>query len=158
MEFHERDVLYRKHFNAHDVPKARMLKKGTMSLEGLMGDWLKATPAQPPPAPGGEAAPSKPCVVVVDCFSTGAMVAHLALDRSYSVVRVDSFDNPDLAAMVASNCRTDYDEFFTFEMDEQAGLQGSLARLKDRIDGTGLKVTAVVAGAETGVELADRLR
>ena len=86
------------------------------------------------------------------------MVAHLALDRSYSVVRVDSFDNPDLAAMVASNCRTDYDEFFTFEMDEQAGLQGSLARLKDRIDGTGLKVTAVVAGAETGVELADRLR
>jgi len=157
VEFHERDVLYRKHFNAHDVPKARMLKKGTMSLEGLMGDWLKATPAQPPPAPGGEAEPSKPCVVVVDCFSTGAMVAHLALDRSYSVVRVDSFDNPDLAAMVASNCRTDYDEFFTFEMDEQAGLQGSLARLKDRIDGTGLKVTAVVAGAETGVELADRL-
>ena len=86
------------------------------------------------------------------------MVAHLALSRSYSVIRVDSFDNPDLAAMIASNCRTDYDEFFTFEMDEERGWHGSLANLKGKIDGTGLRVSAVIAGAETGVELADRLR
>lgn len=62
LEFHEADVLYRRHFNAEDVPLKRMLKKGVMSLEGLEGTWLKeggssaAAALVSPPA----------CIIVVD--------------------------------------------------------------------------------------------
>ena len=85
-------------------------------------------------------------------FSTGAMVAHQSLERGYSVIRVDSFDNPDLAAMVASNCRTDYVHFFTFETSPDLSYESSLSLLMKKINDTRLKVTAVIAGAETGVE------
>ena len=68
---------------------------------------------------------------------------------------MDSFDNPDLASMVPSNCRSDYTHFFT--SSEGLDKDKSLQDLFDKINETGLRPVAVIAGAETGVELADRL-
>ena len=97
------DVLHRQHFNAHHVPKG-MLKKG-LSLEGMNLTYTYPPSPLPPPPPSKD---TPRCIVVVDCFSTGSMVAHKALEAGYQVIRVDSFDNPELAAMVASGMRTDY--------------------------------------------------
>ena len=52
-----------------------MLKKG-FSLEGLQGSWL--TPKDNELRLKYD---ENTCVVVVDCFSTGAMVAHHCLDK-----------------------------------------------------------------------------
>ncbi|GMH98712.1 hypothetical protein TrST_g13618 [Triparma strigata] len=149
IEFHEKDILYRRHFGGQAVPLGRMLKKGIMSLEGMEGSWLKDR--------SGSFSQKDQCIIVVDCFSTGAMVAHEALEQGFKVIRIDSFDNPDLAAMVASNCRSDYQHFFTFEASPNLSYDSSLTLMQQKIEATGLNVVSVIAGAETGVELADRL-
>jgi len=149
VDFHHSDILYRRHFNATELPKG-LLKKG-LSLEGLQGSWLSSS-STPPTA----SADPNACVVVVDCFSTGAMVAHQCLERGFKTIRVDSFDNPDLASMVPSNCRSDYTHFFTFD-SEAASKEAALFSLIKNIQATNLRPIAVIAGAETGVELADRL-
>ena len=157
-DFKTSDILYRQHFNATSVPKG-LLKKG-LSLEGMEGSWIKSSLPVPPslsPIPASLPNSSK-IVIVVDCFSTGAMVAHKALEAGYSVVRIDSFDNPELAAMVASGVRTDYSGYFTYDGEDPAHTpEAALAMLclkLAKLEGT---VIAVIAGAETGVELADRL-
>ena len=75
IDFHHNDVLYRRHFNSHTLPMG-MLKKG-FSLEGLQGSWLKPSQDRVPMPPTD----GKTCVVVVDCFSTGAMMAHHCLEK-----------------------------------------------------------------------------
>ena len=80
IEFHEKDILNRRHFGGEAVPLGRMLKKGIMSLEGMEGSWLKDR--------SGSFSQKDQCVIVVDCFSTGAMVAHEALEQGFKVIRI----------------------------------------------------------------------
>ena len=147
------DYLFRCHFNSTEPPPGLLKKK--LSLEGIQGTWLSNLEEEK--AGFGDDCDDNRCCVVVDCFSTGSMVAHEALQRGLKCVRVNSFDNPELAALVPSNCRSDYDETFTFDCSPETSPEAALAKLMGEIEATGFEVIAVIAGAETGVELADRL-
>jgi biotin carboxylase len=143
--FKHSDILYRKHFGSKPS-----LTRSYQSLEGLEGSWVPMQRKDSMiPHEGDEA------VIVVDCFSTGAMVGHEALERGFQVINIQSFDNPELAALVPSNCRSDY--YSKIVYNEGAIPESSLQLLVEKLKKLQLNIVCVVAGAETGVELADRL-
>ena len=149
------DVLFRKHFESGN--QFPTLTKQN-SFRNHSGVWVCPQVA-PPPAPQTTKAshPDKlpRAIVVVDCFSTGAMVAHDALERGYKTINVSSFDNPDLAEMIPSNCRSDYDVSFTFQGSNDDVSLGNddklqLKSLVERLAGLPYTVECIIAGAETG--------
>ena len=94
-------------------------------------------------------------VVIVDTFSTGAMLAYLCYLRGYRVISLLSGDVADLLDMVP--------EGLDFSFSGVHTLKGHLSddiafgTLVAELQGLQWPVVAVMAGAETGVELADKL-
>jgi biotin carboxylase len=88
------------------------------------------------------------CMVVVDCFSTGAHVAKYAKERGYRVICVWSTKEESLMDLIPKDVDVKFDA--TFQLDTVEGMLTDLNALP-------WKIEAVIAGAETGVELADAL-
>lgn len=92
----------------------------------------------------------------MDPFSTGAHIADLAAKLGYKIVRVLSIWDSPVAALIQAGINVNY--FATVQFndrnpDENAATNQCVADLLS----LPLPVIAVIAGAETGVELADRL-
>lgn len=112
------------------------------------------------PADAGSGAGSSPSrdglVAIVDPFSTGAHLAALAAKLGYGVVRVFSIWDSPVAALIQEGVDVDY--FATVQFNDQAPDQDAATNqcVRDLLN-LPRQVIAVLPGAETGVELADRL-
>lgn len=133
------DVLYRRYFGAESstfVPLHKGMRMPSMSF-------------------GESAKKQDEAVIVVDTFSTGAMLCDLLYSRGFKVIRVLSGDLQDLLDMVPDGLNFTFEASFMLSTD----VENDIA-VNDIIRGVrdlGYPVIAVLAGAETGVELADQL-
>ncbi|CAM9387864.1 unnamed protein product, partial [Phaeothamnion confervicola] len=95
-------------------------------------------------------------VVVVDPFSSGALLAQRAVAEGYHCIRVFSELDSPVAKLVQEGMSLDFDA--TFQFDDRAPDPGpAIADLLGRLSALPWPVAAVLAGAETGVALADIL-
>ena len=103
-------------------------------------------------------------VVVVDAFTTGACVAADAAARGFRVAHVLSLGDDsgmDINSLIPGHLKGAIQWAAEFGVDARAPLEASAADvaddLRDWCDREGGEIAAVVAGAETGVKLADCL-
>jgi hypothetical protein len=103
-------------------------------------------------------------VAVVDTFSTGAFIVDSLIRQGFRVIRVLSGDlNPELLDMVLEGLATSFIATVTFNTkieDTNEAMDNLIAQINSiQLDGSIVSsmVEAVIAGAETGVELADAL-
>jgi hypothetical protein len=95
-------------------------------------------------------------VAVVDPFSTGAQLAAQAAKLGYGVVRVLSIWDSPVAALIQDGVTVDY--FATVQFNDQDPSEDDATnQCVQALRALPLPVIAVLAGAETGVEIADRL-
>ena len=98
--------------------------------------------------------PKDGCVIVVDAFSTGAYVSHVLCEGGYDVVSVLSADLRHLQELVSKNLNYKYMETIEFDENEEDALEKLVHRIKSKVT---VPILSVLAGAETGVILADML-
>ncbi len=94
-------------------------------------------------------------VVVVDTFSTGAVLANSLYHMGYKIICVLSGDLKDLLNMIPEGLDVRFVE--TFIYNSQIDETDAIKSLIKQISSLNLNIQAVFAGAETGVELADHL-
>ena len=104
--------------------------------------------------PTEKTTPHDGCVIIVDAFSTGAYISHVLYEGGYSVVSVLSADLKHLQELVSKNLTYRYSATIEFDEHEDNALEKLIDRIKATIT---LPILAVLAGAETGVILADLL-
>jgi len=143
------DVMYRKHFGMQDEdvkpqPFSMMMQEGIEPQE-----W--AEPVVQVPLEDN----SNKAIVVVDTFTTGAMLANQLYKMGYKIICVLSADLKDLLKMVPEGLEVSFVATIMFDtgIDEDVAFQSVM----DQISKVNIPITAVLAGAETGVELADQL-
>jgi biotin carboxylase len=94
-------------------------------------------------------------IVIVDTFSTGAVLAYMMYKKGYKIICVLSADLKGLLDMVPEGL--EYSFAATFQLNLDIPYEDAILSLIDEITSTGFPVHAVIPGAETGVELADQL-
>ncbi|KAJ8603981.1 hypothetical protein CTAYLR_003356 [Chrysophaeum taylorii] len=92
-------------------------------------------------------------VVVVDPFSTGALLAVRAVELGYGVVRVLSDGDSPVASLVADGACVDYEATIVVPGDTEAAYDAAAKALTT----LPYAIVALFAGAETGVTAADEL-
>jgi hypothetical protein len=99
--------------------------------------------------------PLSQSVVVVDTFSTGAWLSCILYNKGYNVIQVQSIELDELLAMVPDGLEFSFVGSCKLKgnLEKSQALQG----LIEDIRSVGIPVSAVLAGAEPGVELADAL-
>lgn len=133
------DVLYRRYFGAessHFVPLHKGMRMPSMSF-------------------GPSAKKQDEAVIVVDTFSTGAMLCDLLYSKGFKVIRVLSGDLQDLLDMVPDGLNFSFEASFMLNVDIESDV--AVNEIIKGVQALGFPVIAVLAGAETGVELADQL-
>ena len=136
---HFSDVLYRRYFGAessHFVPLHKGMRMPSMSF-------------------GPSSKKQDEAVIVVDTFSTGAMLCDLLYSRGFKVIRVLSGDLQDLLDMVPDGLNFTFEASFMLNTEVENDL--AVNDIIQGVQALGFPVIAVLAGAETGVELADQL-
>ena len=143
------DVLFRRHFGMKGDGEAKPLSAALQHGVKLQGveEVLPAYARVP-------SAESK-AVVVVDTFTTGAMLANNVYKMGYKVICVLSADLKHLLEMVPDGMEVEYADTIIYDTDNNA--LDELNSVIQQIQALNLPVVAVLAGAETGVELADRI-
>lgn len=102
-----------------------------------------------------EASPSKKIVVVVDPFSTGAVVAHQLMQRGYECICVysDRLENIEhVASLIPEGLTLSFTATIPYEGDIKA-----LVSAIQSASGPEKRIDAVLPGAELGVLLADAI-
>jgi hypothetical protein len=105
---------------------------------------------------GAAAAAGNAAIVVVDPFSTGAHLAAAVSKAGYKCARVFSIWDSPVAALVQEGLVLDYCATIQHNdriADQDAATNDTVAAIR----ALPFPVLAIIAGAETGVELADRL-
>ncbi len=97
---------------------------------------------------------SADAVVVVDTFSTGALISSKLHKKGVKVVCVLSGDLKGLLDLIPAGL--DLEFAATIVYNTENGPDG-LSEVLSELNALPFKISAVIAGAETGVELADRL-
>jgi biotin carboxylase len=100
--------------------------------------------------------PSIGAVVVVDAFSTGANMAAMLSEWGYRLVLVFSEKESPVKSMISKGTTTEPTLVVQHDnslANQEEALQATLKEIKN----CGSPVLAILPGAETGVELADRL-
>ena len=94
-------------------------------------------------------------VVVVDTFTTGAMLANTLFKQGYQVICVLSGDLKDLLKMVPEGLEVRFlaTIVYDIELEDSTNISNIIRLIRE----LNIEVVAVFAGAETGVELADTL-
>ena len=98
----------------------------------------------------------KSAIVIVDPFSTAAHLAAAVCAAGYKCVRVLSMWDSPVAALVQKGLQIDYAATVQHNdrlADQEEATQATILALQ----AIPLNIIAVLAGAETGVELADKL-
>jgi biotin carboxylase len=108
------------------------------------------------PAAAGGSARRESCVVIVDPFSSGAILAQRVTQEGFHCVRVFSEVDSPVAKLVQGGLTIEYDATFQFD-DRVLAADDALEELIRRLESLPWPVEAILPGAETGVELADRL-
>ena len=98
----------------------------------------------------------KSAVVIVDPFSTGAHLADLVCSSGYKCVRVLSMWDSPVAALVQKGLTTDFAASVQHN-DRLADQEEAISTSIQALNALPLNIVAIIAGAETGVELADVL-
>ena len=134
------DAMYRRYFNSR--PRGQSLSRG-QSFRAIRSD--SNAPMVQPPASAGY-------VIVVDTFSTGAMVAHQFMQLGAKVICVLSSEElGGLLELLPEGVNLDFAATIVKTPDI------SLSELVAKVQSVGGPISCVVPGAETGVELADQL-
>jgi hypothetical protein len=95
-------------------------------------------------------------IVIVDPFSTGAHLASEVCKEGYKCVRVFSIWDSPVAVLIQQGLEINYTATIQHNdklNDEERAIQLTIEALED----LPFPILAVIAGAETGVELADQL-
>jgi biotin carboxylase len=95
-------------------------------------------------------------VVVVDAFSSGANLAALVVEWGYKLVLVISEQDSPIASLISSGTNlapTLVIQHDDKDMDQNRAIDNTLEEIKT----CGAPIYAIIPGAETGVDLADRL-
>lgn len=95
-------------------------------------------------------------IAIVDPFSTGAHLARAACQAGYKCIRVFSIWDSPVAALVQEGVNVEFSATVQYNdqlEDENAATNAAV----DALRALNMKIIAVIPGAETGVELADRL-
>ena len=132
------DVLFRRHFGHESSGQFIPLHKGMRSTSYIPSNTLR-----------------NEAVIVVDTFSTGAMLSDILHKRGYKVIRVLSGDLGDLEKMVPAGVTLKFEATFVYDVNVEP--DQAVATILDGVAALGYPVLAVMAGAETGVELSDLL-
>ena len=141
------DVLYRKHFGSGP----QLVKASSLNVKGMKYVLDQDSSSSVPPIPRDSKNNAQDYAVVVDTFTTGAMVAHRFAKSGYKVVCLLSSNAlGHLLALMPEGLNLQFAA--TIIKDENE----NLSSLSVRLNAVG-KIKYVVAGAETGVELADAL-
>lgn len=91
----------------------------------------------------------KEAVIVVDTFSSGALLANILFKLGYKVICILSGDLKDLLSMIPEGLDVQFAATLVYKENIES--------LLEEIDALNTPIAAVFAGAETGVELADLL-
>ena len=95
-------------------------------------------------------------VVIVDAFSSGANLAALTIEWGYKLVLVISETDSPIASMIASG--TNLAPTLVIQHDDKnVNQEQAITNTLNEIKKCGNPIYAIIPGAETGVELADRL-
>lgn len=94
-----------------------------------------------------------PCVVMVDPYSTGALLAQELDQRSYAVIAMWTADSSELRWRMPKAAKGFPEKFFA-EVDEQATVALTADLVRDVAQSEPL---AVICGGDTGVKLTDAL-
>mmetsp|Transcript_80476 Transcript_80476/g.207144 ORF Transcript_80476/g.207144 Transcript_80476/m.207144 type:complete len:430 (+) Transcript_80476:120-1409(+) len=97
---------------------------------------------------------SKGCVVVVDPYSTGTMLAPDLYERGYGVIALWTLEVGECRGHLAKAAQG-FPQNFLAQVDEQPTLEGTAEALAKAADGAELK--AIICGGETGVKVTDAL-
>jgi len=146
------DILFRRHFNTTPKPLQRTISFRGVKVDEHLKESKQAEVIQP--------TQSSPAVVVVDPFSTGAMVSHYIASKGYHCICVWSSKLDDLADMVPSGVDIKFAKTLFFEggdNPENENYAASLDKLANQLRSFEWEVISVLAGAETGVNLSDAL-
>lgn len=129
---------------------------------GIASDSAASTKTSVLP-PSANMLKSSKIVGVVDTFSTGALIVDSLIRQGFGVIRILSGElNPDLLDMVLAGLSTAYITTVTFntKLSHADSLEELVSSLRN-VDVNGTPaidiMEAIIAGAETGVELADAL-
>ena len=94
-------------------------------------------------------------VVITDTFSTGQLLASMLYNQGYSIVRVLSADLGDLLEFAPDGAVCEFIK--TLVVNTERAWDSEMEILLAELRKLDLPISAVIAGAETGVELADEL-
>lgn len=94
-------------------------------------------------------------VIVVDTFSTGAVLCHELYQEHFKIICVLSGDLKDLLNMIPSGL--DFQFYNTLILETDIDYEQAIQNLLHKLHQLPVTIKAVIAGAETGVELADQL-
>ena len=137
----------------------RVRERGLVRQAQAEGAWAtlerkisftSATPAEAPPSSDSEA------VVVVDPFSSGALIAAGLAARGFRVLRVFSEMDSPVANFVQDGVAAAFDATFQFDSTAKDKKEAA-AELAKSIKELPYRLLAVIPGAETGVLVADQL-
>ena len=140
------DVMYRRHFGSGP----QLVKASSLNVKGMKYVLDQDSSSSVPPIPASSIN-ELGYAVVVDTFTTGAMVAHRFAKCGYKVICLLSSNAlGHLLEFMPEGITVDFAATIIKEENE------SLSSLSARLNAVG-GIEYVVAGAETGVELADAL-
>ena len=138
------DFIYRRHFGSGPS----LVKASSLNVKGM-----KYVLDQDELAEAANEKGHKGYVVVVDTFTTGAMVAHRFYCAGYGIICLLSSNKlGHLLELMPDDINLQFAA--TIISEENESLDSLVGRILTSVDG---EVSLVVAGAETGVELADSL-
>jgi hypothetical protein len=146
------DVIHRKHFGKSEDKKLlpNINQNGLQIVDNIsISSKLPLLSLQ-------NSFTTNEAVIIVDTFSTGAMLANMLYKMGVRIISVLSGDLKDLLSMVPAGMDFEFAENLVLNSqlpDPELALQNLL----DEIEALPFAVVAVLAGAETGVELADQL-
>eukprot|EP00611_Tribonema_gayanum_P004390 TRINITY_DN1356_c0_g1_i4.p1 TRINITY_DN1356_c0_g1~~TRINITY_DN1356_c0_g1_i4.p1 ORF type:complete len:605 (-),score=171.92 TRINITY_DN1356_c0_g1_i4:3-1703(-) len=132
----------------------RMLKKNVSFAVPAHPSSAKKSALSSPPSPVQER--RNQSVVVVDPFSSGAILARRAVAEGFHCIRVLSEVDSPVAKLVQEGMVLEFDATFQYD-DRGVESETAIARLVSSLKALPWAVVAVLAGAEPGVEIADIL-
>eukprot|EP01031_Cornospumella_fuschlensis_P046502 gene46502-56942_t len=143
------DIIYRRYFNMEgDLTKSiPPLNRNKTAVDEVSIPLVDDSSTR--------AKSDKDAVIVVDTFSTGAMLANNLYHLGYKIICVLSGDLKDLLTMIPEGLDVKFAETLVLNTSIEEDL--ALQNLLEEINTLDLNILAVFAGAETGVELADML-
>lgn len=94
--------------------------------------------------------------MIVDPFSTGAHLAVEVVKKGFKCVRIFSIWDSPLTSLVQEGVAVEFDATVQYN-DQAADIEDSTNQTVAALEALPFHIVALIPGAETGVELADRL-